>query len=35
MSDEQIRGLLERASQNGKELTFDEFYAVMTKKVTV
>ena len=35
MSDDQIRGLLERASQNGKELTFDEFYAVMTKKVTV
>ena len=35
MSDGQIRELLERASQNGKELTFDEFYAVMTKKVTV
>ena len=35
MSDDQIRELLERASQNGKELTFDEFYAVMTKKVTV
>jgi len=34
MSDNQIRELLERASQNGKELTFDEFYAVMTKKVT-
>ena len=34
MSDDQIRELLERASQNGKELTFDEFYAVMTKKVT-
>ena len=33
MSDNQIRELLERASQNGKELTFDEFYAVMTKKV--
>ena len=35
MSDDQTRELLERASQNGKELTFDEFYAVMTKKVTV
>ena len=35
MSDSQIRELLERAGQNGKELTFDEFYAVMTKKVTV
>ena len=35
MSDDQIRELFERASQNGKELTFDEFYAVMTKKVTV
>ena len=35
MSDDHIRGLIERASQNGKELTFDEFYAVMTKKVTV
>jgi Ca2+-binding EF-hand superfamily protein len=33
MSDSQIRELLERAGQNGKELTFDEFYAVMTKKV--
>ena len=31
MSDNQIRELLERASQNGKELTFDEFYDVMTK----
>ena len=35
MSDSQIRELLERAGQNGKELTFDEFYAVMTKKVNV
>ena len=33
MTDTQIRELLERAGQNGKELTFDEFYAVMTKKV--
>ena len=35
MTDTQIRELLERAGQNGKELTFDEFYAVMTKKVNV
>ena len=33
MSDSQIRQLLERAGQNGNELTFDEFYALMTKKV--
>ena len=33
MSDDQIRELLERAGQNGKELTFEEFYALMTKKV--
>ena len=31
MSDSQIRELLERAGQNGKELTYDEFCAVMTK----
>ena len=34
MSDSQIRQLLERAGQNGNELTFDEFYALMTKKVS-
>ncbi len=33
MSDTQIREMLERAGQNGKELTFDEFHALMTKKV--
>ena len=31
MSDSQIRELLERAGQNGRELTYDEFCAVMTK----
>ena len=31
MPDSQIRELLERAGQNGKELTYDEFCAVMTK----
>ena len=34
MSDDQIRELLERAGQNGKELTFEEFFALMTKKVS-
>ena len=35
MSDSQIRELLERAGQNGKELTYDEFCAVMTKSAKV
>ena len=33
MTDTQIRELLERATQNGKDMTFEEFYAVMTKQV--
>ena len=33
MTDNQIRELLERATQNGKDMTFEEFYAVMTKQV--
>ena len=33
MTDAQIRELLERATQNGKDMTYEEFYAVMTKKV--
>ena len=33
MTDNQIRELLERATQNGKDMTYEEFYAVMTKKV--
>ena len=33
MSDSQIRELLERATQNGKDMTYEEFYAVMTKSI--
>ena len=33
MTDTQIRELLERATQNGKDMTYEEFYAVMTKQV--
>ena len=33
MTDAEIRELLERATQNGKDMTYEEFYAVMTKKV--
>ena len=33
MSDNQIRELFERATQNGKDMTYEEFYDVMTKKV--
>ena len=33
MSDTQIRELLERATQNGKDMTYEEFYAVMTKSI--
>ena len=32
MTDEELKDMLERASQNGVELTFDEFYDIMTKK---
>ena len=35
ITDEQIRKLLERCSQNGKDMTFEEFYEVMTKKVNM
>ena len=35
ITDEQIRALLERCSQNGKDMTFEEFYEVMTKKVNL
>ena len=35
ITDEQIRKLLERCAQNGKEMTFEEFYDVMTKKVNL
>ena len=33
MSDTQIRELLERVTQNGKDMTYEEFHALMTKKV--
>ena len=33
MSDTQIREMLERATQNGKDMTYEEFYALMTKKI--
>ena len=32
MSAEELKDILERASANGTELTFDEFYEIMTKK---
>ena len=32
MSAEELKDMLERASANGTELTFDEFYEIMTKK---
>ncbi len=35
ITDEQIRAMLERCSQNGKDMTFEEFYEVMTKKVNL
>ena len=35
ITDEQIRSLLERCSQNGKHMTFEEFYDVMAKKVNL
>ena len=35
ITDEQIRKLLERWAQNGKDMTFEEFYDVMTKNVNM
>lgn len=32
MSQEDLKDMLQRASSNGTELTFDEFYDIMTKK---
>ena len=32
MSNDELKDMLERASQNGTELTFEEFYEIMTKK---
>ena len=33
MSDTQIRELLERATKNGKDMTYEEFHDIMTKNV--
>ena len=35
ITDEQIRAMLERCAKNGKDMTFEEFYEVMTKKVNM
>ena len=32
MSNEELKDMLQRASKNGTELTFEEFYDIMTKK---
>ena len=32
MSNEELKDMLERASSNGTELSFEEFYEIMTKK---
>ena len=32
MSDEELKDLLKRASKNEVEVTFEEFYDIMTKK---
>ena len=32
MSDEELKDMLERSSKNGVELTFEEFYDIITKK---
>lgn len=32
MTTEELKDMLERASSNGTELTFEEFYEIMTKK---
>ena len=32
MNDKELKDMLERASKNGVELTFEEFYDIMTKK---
>lgn len=32
MSNEELKDMLERASSNNSELTFEEFYEIMTKK---
>jgi len=32
MSNDDIREMMERASSNGSELTFEEFYEIMSKQ---
>jgi Ca2+-binding EF-hand superfamily protein len=32
MSAEELKEMLERAASNGDEITFDDFYFIMTKK---
>jgi Ca2+-binding EF-hand superfamily protein len=32
MSNDELAEMLERASQNGKEITREDFYNIMTKK---
>ncbi len=32
LSDEELKDMFERSSKNGVELTFEEFYDIMTKK---
>ena len=33
MEEDQARRIMNKVAKNGKDLTFDEFYTVMTKKV--
>ena len=35
MSDEELKDMLERASKNGVEFTFEEFYDIMTKNLSL
>ena len=32
MSNEELREMLERAASNGEDITFEDFYTIMTKK---
>ena len=32
MNDEELKDLLSKVAGNGTEITFDEFYKIMTKK---
>ena len=35
MDDDQAKRIFNKIAKNGKELTFDEFYTVMTKKISL